>query len=302
MATDSSSPLARAPRWAAAAALLVIAAIDVVTAAVGAGAPYVHAGAPAALLGAATRAAASGILAAELFTRRRPVLRGFGATVAFSLVSLWAPRSVWLYTVAQPRFDPIAPMVASLAHVVGLALAAGAFLGAAAAGGPAAGFWGRQLRGGFLVRVALLAPLLGYPLQVRLMFGEASRGFRDLVWAIGGAWLALLVGAFAAGAYGLASRARGVSEPAARADARAGLAGVAAGVVLYLLVRALSGDLWAWAGSVLADLSYPYGPFSLFAVRASAADPPGMVGLSCAALAAAGVLVGRRRPGPEVRS
>lgn len=279
-----------------AVALLALAALDLATAAVGGGGPYLSAGAPATILGAAARAAAAGLAASALLTGRRPGLRGFAGVVVFGLVSLWAPRPVWLYTARHPAFDPFAPALANLLHVAGLSLLAGAFLRAASGRPrPSAGFWARQWRGGVLARLAVIAPLLGYRVQVEQMMGELSSTGRELLIVVGGVWLALFAGCFVVGLVSVTRRAARHGDLDARANAGVALRALAFAVALYLLVRALSGDLWMWAGSVLEDFAKPYGPFSLFAVRASAADTPGTVGFSCALLALAGTLASRGR-------
>lgn len=288
---------------ALAVALIVVAVLDLATALRGGGPPYLDAGAPGTVLGAGARAAAAGLLARALLVDRSP-LRRFAAAALFGLVSLWAPRPVWLYTARHPAFDPFAPMIANLLHVIGIAFLAGAFLrGAAGPRDPAAGFWARQLRGGGLVRLAAIVPVAGYPLQTKLMFGEWAEGGRLALVALGWAWLAVVAACFAGGLAILARRTgAGIRTPIAAAPRpalvrgdRAALGAFAGAALIYLLVRLLAGDLGSWVSHLVADLARPFGPFSLFSVRASAADTAGTVGFSCALLAFTGLLAVRPR-------
>lgn len=291
-------PEATAAR-AGAALLFALAAADLAVAAFGGGAPYLQTGAPATLLGAAARAGTACILAYALFTGRT-LVRDYGWVIAFGLVAVWAPRPVWMYTARHPELDPWAPVIASLVHVVAIAVFAGELLRSAA--GPPRHlerFWARQRRGGIVARLAVVAPLGGYMLQAKLAFGEWGDRGRMLLMALGLVWWAVLVATFVLGIAALARRARTAPGGRWKGNARAVLWALAAALVVYLAVRFLAGDLDTWAAHLVSDFRLPYGPFSLFAVRASAADTAGTVGFSCALLAFAGLLAFERRRAPN---
>jgi hypothetical protein len=281
---------------AVATGLLVVAALDLLTAATAEGAPYWHAAAPEALLGAGARAATAAALARSLVRRGYDPLRPFAATLVFALLALWTPRPVWLYTTRHPAFDPYAPMLANLLHIVWLSLAALGFLRAAGTTAHAATGKPPRTRAGLAFRLGLLLPLAGYPLQVGPMLGRWGEPERLALTAVGAAWLAGLALCLGLAAAEIARAARAPDPDRARVGRRVA-AGTAAALGMDLLVRALAGDLARWAAAFVADLDAPYGPFSLFAVRVATADPPGTVAFSCALLAFALVVGGRpRRP------
>lgn len=275
---------ARLRRWIAGALLLALAALDMATAVAAARSPYFHAGAPLPILGAAARSLTAIAVALRLGHAALPVpYRRFRGALVLSLLSLWAPRPVWLYTAARPAFDPFAPMVASLVHVIPLSLAAVVFMQAAVEGPePMGASRSRRFLRGPLPRIAALIPLAGYPMQVPWVWDPTRRG---LLFLAGLAWMAILGGCAIMGVAALLRRLRVERDPGAPAAARCALLGIGAAVVVYLGVRVVTGDLGDWAGSLMADLGRPYGPFSFFAVRRSTADSAGSLGFSFALLA-----------------
>lgn len=273
MANATSGPRATGTAKLGALLLAVAAALDLSSSLLGGGEPYVQAGTPPTVLGAVSRALTAGILAYALLTGRTPVRR-YAWVVGFGLIALWAPRAVWIYTARHPALDPWAPALSNLLLVASVAVLAGAFLRSAAE--PPSGserFWGRQLRGGIVLRLAAILPLAGYMLQAKLALGDWGARGRAFLVGLGLAWWAVLAACFAGGIAWLLRRQR------------AALWGVCAAVVVYLMVRLLAGDLGAWSSHLISDFRLPFGPLSLFAVRASSADTAGGVAFSCALLA-----------------